>query len=595
MRTKPLVLRLLDYFVHPQAFDREEEKQRSRTLVATVWAVGFIAVALLIVTIVGDGRFPVLRQITTLMVLGILSIPFVLRHTGWLRGLSWVFAIFLLVVLLHVARNNGGLIAPVMPMMVMPVVLIAVLVGGWASLTMAGLSAIGAVFIAYLQFNGLLPDHVIDPALYPVLYPSFVFCASLMVAGILIPFSRLQARLRRNLEGEIASRIEMTQAFAVAKEQAEQASQAKTRFLTKMSHEIRTPMNGVLGSVNLLLQEDLAPPSRKYAIMIRQSASALLEIINDILDLSKIEAGKMTVKRQPVDLPAFVGEVVSSFEVDAKKRGLDLSFEVAGDLPNWVQTDPVRLRQVLVNLIGNALKFTGAGGVSVRVWAEEKEMCFSVEDTGSGIAEADIDRIQQPFEQIDSTAAQGTGLGLAITRKIIAMLGGVFEVESAPGVGSRFGFRLPLILAAASTTVQEEADLPDLGGMAILLAEDVEINRMIAQRTLERLGARVTCVSNGQEAVDFIRNNPSAVDLILMDVQMPVMDGMAATRAIRQDIGNAHLPIIAMTAHALQELREEFYQSGMNGIVSKPFNPHDLVEQIAPYLSRLDDGKSQVN
>jgi signal transduction histidine kinase len=374
-----------------------------------------------------------------------------------------------------------------------------------------------------------------------------------------------------------------------AQSQAEAASRAKSQFLAVMSHELRTPLTSVTGMIDLLRKTPLDDRQRDYVDVLRESADALLGVINDILDFSKIEAGHLAIEQVGFDLPRMIEGAVRLLETRAREKGLALRFAWPEDAPRAVVGDPTRLRQVLLNLAGNAIKFTDQGEVEIRVaaWAvdgDQMRLRIAVADTGPGISEALRPRLFQVFTQGDATTSRrfgGTGLGLAICRRLIEAMGGAIGVDSAPGQGSTFWFEIAPKLAPAS--VPETASEPERSGPSraarILVADDVSANRRLIEAILIHLGHGCVFAEDGRQAVEAARGEQ--FDAILMDLQMPEMDGLEATRAIRALPGEAgRTPIIALTADVMVGQRSEFDAAGIDAVLLKPIRWGDLQRAI---------------
>jgi signal transduction histidine kinase/CheY-like chemotaxis protein len=396
--------------------------------------------------------------------------------------------------------------------------------------------------------------------------------------------------LRRRVERQTATIREKLVQEASLKEAAEQASQAKSQFLANMSHEIRTPLNGILGFTRLMGESELSEAQREYNEAVRTSAEALVVVINDILDFSRIEAGRMTLESTDFSIRKCVGDAVRSIEPLATGKGLQVRTEIAPEVPDWVRGDPHRLRQVLLNLTGNALKFTDRGHIEVRVSlpgapADDSapvEIEFAVSDTGMGIPEDRQALIFQPFLQADGSISRrfgGTGLGLSISARLAEMMNGGMWVQSREGEGSTFSFLITV--PRGSAPAEADAGAAPMARavhepLSILVAEDNAINQRLIRHLLETRGHRVTIAPDGAAAVEAWRNE--RYDLILMDVQMPLMDGLEATRQIRalERAVGAHIPVIALTAHAMKGDSDRCVESGMDGYISKPIRVEDL-------------------
>ncbi|NGM37807.1 response regulator [Methylobacterium sp. DB0501] len=390
---------------------------------------------------------------------------------------------------------------------------------------------------------------------------------------------------------DVGERQRHARALEEARITAERASQAKTDFLASMSHEIRTPLNGVIGYADLLLADRTLPGRhRRYVDRIAAAGGALLTVVDDILDFSRIEAGGIALAEVPFAPAALIDNAASIVRGLSEPKGLALDVALDATVPDWVRGDPDRLRQILLNLLNNAVKFTPAGRVAVRVEAEGGTLRFSVSDTGIGIAPEQHGRLFQRFSQVDGSIRRqygGSGLGLAICKGLVDLMGGTIGVESRPGAGSTFWFRVRLP-ACPAPAAEEAAGRPEpVRPARLLLVEDVPINQDLARAVLEADGHSVDVAGDGAAAIEAVRAKP--YDLVLMDVQMPGMDGITATRAIRalpEPVGT--VPIVAMTANVLPAQLETFRAAGMDGHVGKPFKRAELAAAIARH--RADGG-----
>ncbi len=404
--------------------------------------------------------------------------------------------------------------------------------------------------------------------------------------------------LNENLKDEIQHGKQIEEELKNAKDKAEKMSQAKGEFLANMSHEIRTPMNGVIGTLQLLEDTGLDEEQKEFVNIAHKSADALLAILNDILDLSKIEAGKLDFENIAFDIRQIVEDIVVLHSLKAEQQGVTLVHEIDESLPKLMLGDPMRIRQVIVNLVSNALKFTKQGEVKVSIDVVSKgtdsvELKVTVSDTGIGIPVAAQDTLFNAFTQADGSTTRkygGTGLGLAIVSQLVDMMGGTLGLDSVEGEGSSFWFTAKLKTAAEKPVAPLDAVDSNEGlqlNARILLVEDNPVNQMVAQKMLERIGLKATLANNGVEALQCL--DEQTFDLVLMDCQMPEMDGFDATREIRKlDLKTPQqqrLPIIAMTANVMSGDRERCLETGMDDYIGKPVQRDQLATVLRKWLA----------
>ncbi len=479
--------------------------------------------------------------------------------------------------------------------------------------------------------GGALAAFVPNPALrklnlyghlVPGMVAAWIYCgehgyAVVLAFSMLLVFSTLQGgRLQTAYWEQMVQRFrdsDRSRELEAARTAAEAANRAKSFFIANMSHEIRTPLNGVIGMINLAMESVSEKERRESLETACNSAEYLLAVINEILDFSKIEAGKLVIEFADLNLHGLASEALSLFNLQAERKGIQLSLKIAPDVPVMVRGDSVRVRQILINLLGNALKFTQIGGVTLSLACSAEnpgQITFSVRDTGIGIPPDKQEVIFEAFSQADASTTRrfgGTGLGLTICTRLVTAMSGRIWVESEAGAGSTFHFTLPFLAAqrpapaeafaiAPSVSRQHSAETCDAEqtvtgshqtnhqaaerSLDILLVEDNPVNQIVGRRLLERAGHLVTLASNGREAVESSQAHP--FDIILMDLQMPEMDGLEATSLIRdrdRRLGT-HTTIIALTAHALPEHEESCRAAGMDGYLTKPINKDKLLEQV---------------
>ena len=459
---------------------------------------------------------------------------------------------------------------------------------GFVVLGISLIFLIGVSLVVFRQASGIL-NSLFSLITYAKTVSEGTLDAELKTAGRNDELGILHASLQ-SLVASMKAMLDKTEA----------ASRMKGEFLANMSHEIRTPLNAIIGMTHLSLREGSLPPKQRgYLDRIQLAARSLLGVINDILDLSKVEAGMLVIEKASFNLHDVVANTLEIHRQNAEDKGLSLVLDFDAGLEGAFVGDSLRIGQVLNNLVGNALKFTHEGGVRLLVYPQSPEaggrvsVAFSVIDTGIGMDQATQDNLFQPFSQADASITRrfgGTGLGLAISHRLVSLMQGTFSVSAELGAGTTFHFFIPLEHIAVSRAAEEKDEAGqadsletlDLRGKRVLLAEDNEINRFLLQELLAPTGVTLFQAENGLAAVEFLQKE--SVDLVLMDLQMPVMDGMEATRVIRQEMDGMALPIIAVTANAMEDEKNRGLSGGMNDYITKPIEPKELLRVLKEWL-----------
>lgn len=380
------------------------------------------------------------------------------------------------------------------------------------------------------------------------------------------------------LKGEVLSRRR-------AEETAKQSEQSKSAFLAAMSHEIRTPLNGVVSATRLLVDAETEDDKNEYADIILGSSETLLELIGDVMDLSAMESGQINISAEAMSPREVVASSLKPFRFQAKEKGISLSLSIDEDVPEYIFADKTRAKQIVINLVGNAIKFTKHGSITVRVYMELDKIVLEVKDTGIGISEEEQSKLFEPFVQASGSTRQvfgGSGLGLTIVKKIVGAVDGTIVLVSEPGRGSTFSVYIPYIKPSDESLDllnQKGLEKTDLSPLNLLIADDNAVNRMVLSRLLENDNHKVVSVNDGQEALDYIKAHD--VDAVLMDIQMPIMNGEQAAQEIRKlPPPKSSLPIIAITANASSDDAKRLLSSNFNGFLSKPFQRESLVELL---------------
>jgi len=507
------------------------------------------------------------------------------------------------VVVFYRIALSGGLQSPVLAWLPLVAITAAVLLRGWQAALVIGLTLAGMAGLAAAPLVGIeLPVLPLPP------HTTFLSTALAMVlvagtTGMLARSQRKQLQLYQTAVGELrATNEELARTSA----RAEAASEAKGAFLASMSHEIRTPMNGVLGMTQLLADTELSPEQARMLQTLDRSARHLLRVIDDVLDVSKLDAGRIELDERPLEVRRLLSEVVDLFRPRADSANLFLALDVGEDVPEAVVGDDVRIRQVLINLVGNALKFTESGGVRVRVQqltrlSQRAALRFEVVDTGIGIAPDAIEHLFDRFTQAEPGTTRrfgGTGLGLAIVKGLVEAMGGRLGARSTPGQGSTFWFELMLPVVGVESVTSDESsafegtqlDTERLAALRVLVVDDNVVNRTVAASMLQRLGHDPVVAEGGRHGLQILADEP--VDLVLLDIEMPDLDGYETAQAIRQQPALQELPVVALTAHAMPQHVAQARAAGMNDHLAKPIIVDKLQRVLERWAHRASDVQS---
>ena len=526
------------------------------------------------------------------------AILFLFRATGRYRFCANLYlACCCIVAVLGCSLFSGGLHSMVYPWFVL-IPVAAVLLLGYCPMTLFWFLFCSSISIAYgvavaLGFS--------FPELYRLEYIPFFY--TICVTGLVMILFFIALTFDHNRTIALRRILDQNDDLQKARSQADAATRAKSEFLANMSHEIRTPMSAIIGFTELFQMTELDDNQRNYISHIESAAFTLLGVVNDILDYSKIEAGKLNMEQIDFRLEEVINNIAGMVGIPAAEKGLELVVSTDPAIPHHLEGDPLRLGQALINLTSNAVKFTSSGSVLIKTELEKLDASgclvrFTVKDTGIGISEEELSRLFVAFSQADMSVSRkygGTGLGLAISKNLVEMMGGNIEVESTPGQGSSFSFTCRFRLneqlvsspqiresKARDNLVDQREQLDNIRGALVLLVDDNEVNQQVAAGLLKEFGLIPDFAANGQEAVAAMRRRD--YDLVFMDLQMPIMSGYEATALIRENDRYAELPIIAMTAHAMKGVREGCLAAGMSDYLSKPINPVLLHEMLVKWI-----------
>jgi signal transduction histidine kinase/CheY-like chemotaxis protein len=503
-----------------------------------------------------------------------------------------IFAYWSTVTLLM--SQHGIIGTPMLWMLAIPP--IAILISGRRAGIFWGLVCLATIFTYYALFNFDIITNVSPTARAAALeygdraFEIFAFEGALILSiltGSTLVFRTAQIRAEQKLQDTVHSLKNEVHTRSLAEEEARLSEHDKSAFLAAMSHELRTPLNGVIGASRLLDDAKTESEKKEYTDVIVQSSETLLELINNVMDLSSLESGKVELEQTAFELDSLLKQTLAPLKFQAISKNIELEYDITPDVPAFLLGDPARLRQILINLVGNSIKFTNAGTVRVTACRSYDKFCIRVSDTGIGIPTESQATLFEPYVQAKSDTIRkygGTGLGLAIVKKLVTAMTGKITLESSIETGTTFSIYLPMLVTQSQEATEENDARSDLPKLKALIADDNAINRMVLSRLLEKDQHDVVAVTNGKEAIDYIEDHK--LDVVLMDIQMPEMDGLTATQKIREmDEQKSALPIIAITANSSDEEMKRALTAGVNGFIGKPFRYEELLHELQKILS----------
>lgn len=593
----------IDSFIPQMKDARLEDLVRCRLLIWFNLVVPLIGFSVLTASVLFDHQRITIGRIALVLFSSIMLYnPFLLKRSGSIPLVGALTLTCVGIPAALVALTNNGLLSQTFPVLLALPILGAFMLGARGGAIITALVSIYSLYLAIAQTKGWLPPAASSAEANHYIRLVLTIMGLMIIGAMASTLQLFNDRVHRDLLEEIENHRATGTVLKQTSSEAQQAVRAKSSFLATMSHELRTPMNGILGFCGLLLENELTPDARRQAEAIKQSAESLLVILNDILDFSKLEQGMVKLDPHDFDLPALLQQITNILQPMAATKGLGIASHVSKDIPAFVYGDSHRLRQVLLNLINNSIKFSDKGAIIVEVDLKQRTtdrvlLKFSVIDQGIGMSEDVQSRLFERFMQADNSISRrygGTGLGLSICRELVELMGGNIGVQSQLGVGSRFWFTAEFVVSDVSArTAPTETDvlaqslptqIETTKALDILVVEDNAVNQKLVTALLTKKGHQVTLATNGGEAVWHARDHK--FDVILMDVQMPIMNGLDATKIIRATPNaNNKTPIIALTANAMEGDRETCLATGMTDYVSKPIKPAELYAAMAKVVS----------